>query len=100
ISPLAYPMNGASIKAATYSLKVIPNPTKTVSTVVAVIDEADFFTAELFDSNGKLLSQIFHGRLETGEKRFEINLENYPSGTYLLKVKSSNNSQTVRLQRI
>ena len=100
ISPLAYPMNGASIKAATYSLKVFPNPTSTVSTVAAIIEEADLFTAILYDMNGNSVANIFTGYLETGEKRFEINLENFEPGTYLLKVSSSNNSQAVRLLRI
>lgn len=99
ISPLAYPMNGASLKPITYSLKVYPNPTSTTSTVVALIEEADTFTAVLYDMKGNIVLNVFSGRLEKGEKRFEISLANFEPGTYLLKVSSSNNSQAVRLQR-
>ena len=82
-----------------FQLNVYPNPTKDFLTINLLSENEISCTTELFDMSGKLLfSKIFKGR----ELTENIDLTNYSSNLYILKIIDNNGKlfRTYKVQKI
>ena len=82
-----------------FQLNVYPNPTKNFLTINLLSENDISCTTELFDMSGKLLfSKIFKGR----ELTENIDLTNYSSNLYILKIIDNNGKlfRTYKIQKI
>ncbi len=78
-------------------LNVTPNPvTENASIDVAVSDAGDM-NIELYDLLGNKLMKIDDSYVQPGNYNYDINLNNYSNGTYLIKVYLNGNVRTLKL---
>jgi Leucine-rich repeat (LRR) protein len=76
------------------TIKVYPNPTAgLIELSLNELLENDF-KIEIYNCIGSIIKPLI---LQKGEKAFEINLQGYPSGVYLIKINSKNISYQSRL---
>ncbi|MCH2235144.1 MAG: T9SS type A sorting domain-containing protein [Crocinitomicaceae bacterium] len=88
------------IQAIEFTSKVYPNPSKGLSTLEIEIKEADEFQIDIYNANGSFVQNIYSGELNEGRQRFEIDLSYANSGMYLVRLSSSSQSETLKLQRV
>jgi len=62
-------------------INVFPNPTVEIAKVTFT-ESVEQVQLQLFDAQGRILQQ-FNNRIETGQT-LEINLQQYPAGSYFL----------------
>jgi len=96
INPIAlstvndYVAKSVSIKAN------YPNPFNPNTTILVKVSQSDYMQINIFDSNGKLVKNLFNGELTSGDYSFMWNgLDKYnymvSSGIYFCKVIKNNN---------
>jgi len=51
----------------------------------------------VYNVAGQLVTTLFDGFKQKGVHNFEFNANNLPSGTYICKVQTSNNSKTIKM---
>ncbi len=70
-----------------------PNPFYEFTHISFTLDKIDDIKIEIFDLLGRKVAEIFEGRLDAGKHEFkfsgEMNLTNYSTGIYLVRIKSS-----------
>jgi len=73
-------------------LQNYPNPFNSTTNFqinVAIMSE---ITMELFDTNGQKIKTLFKGELYPGTYSYKLNMNDFSSGTYLMKILSNNYS--------
>jgi len=85
---------------AHFDASAYPNPTLNQSTIRVKVYKADQFSIMLYDMNGKLIENVYSGRLSKGIQEFNINLSSQQAGIYLIKVISASQNETVKLQKL
>jgi hypothetical protein len=73
-----------------------PNPFNPSTIIPVKVSQSDYMQINIFDSNGKLVKNLFNGKLSTGDYSFRWNgLDKYntmvSSGIYFCKVIKKNN---------
>ena len=72
-----------------------PNPTNSVTTISLSSKYEGEICVFLTDMSGRTLEQLFNGRIEDRQNRtFDVNLESFDKGVYLINVKGGNQSMT------
>ena len=70
-----------------------PNPTNSVTTISLSSNYDGDICVSLTDMSGRTLEQLYKGRIEKRENRtFDVNLESFDKGVYLINVKGGNHS--------
>ena len=70
-----------------------PNPTNSVTTISLSSKYEGEICVSLTDMSGRTLKQLFKGRIEERQYRtFDVNLESFDKGVYLINVKGGNQS--------
>ncbi|MEX1002968.1 MAG: T9SS type A sorting domain-containing protein [Crocinitomicaceae bacterium] len=87
-------------KVDVFQTQLYPNPGKDVTNVVLEVFKEEQFNIYLYAIDGKRVKQIFMGKLPVGEKRFVIDLINYPTGNYLIVIQSHSQKTTLKLEKI
>lgn len=77
------------LKLPGIELSVYPNPTNSFLSIEAKTDKQRYLLLSLFDINGRLILQ----KKMTGNKQ-TIKMQNYKSGTYILKILQKKDSST------
>ncbi|MFT5823641.1 MAG: hypothetical protein ACI8ZM_004903, partial [Crocinitomix sp.] len=85
------------IKTAGISAMVYPNPTTDIARLKVNVTEAEYYAIELYNFQGKKISTVFAGVIENNKRTFEIDLSNYPSGTYIIKITSNYVAHALKL---
>ena len=75
------------------NVKIFPNPTQ--SKVHVFVESQPVTEVQVFDIFGKMLS-----RESVGENEFLVDLSNYNTGTYILRIISSNGIDTVKIVKL
>ena len=65
--------------------EVTPNPAGAEAGVTVRLQNAMPLTADVYDLRGRLVASTFDGQLAAGAHRLELELDNLPAGTYLLR---------------
>ncbi|NOQ75654.1 MAG: T9SS type A sorting domain-containing protein [Crocinitomix sp.] len=89
-----------SIETATINALVYPNPTTGVAKLKVNVTEAEYYTIELYSFQGEKINTIFTGVIENNQRTFEIDLSNYPSGTYLVKITSNYVAHVLKIIKV
>lgn len=66
------------------SLKLFPNPVKTVAKVSLTLDKASDVTIRVIDMPGRLVKEITFRDANAGENLFELDASNLPAGNYIV----------------
>ena len=70
-----------------------PNPTNSVTTISLSSNYDGDICVSLTDMSGRTLEQLYKGSIEKRENRtFDVNLESFDEGVYLLNLRGSNQS--------
>jgi hypothetical protein len=70
-----------------------PNPTNSVTTISLSSNYDGDICVSLTDMSGRILEQLYKGGIEKRENRtFDVNLESFDEGVYLLNLRGSNQS--------
>jgi len=83
-----------------FETKAFPNPTRDISNVSLYIHEATQFNIEVYSLSGQKVEEIHNGELPEGRQNFEINFSDYAPGTYLIKVWSDKQEETLKVIRV
>ncbi len=74
-------------------ISAFPNPTNAVTTISLSSKYEGEIYVLLTDMSGRTLEQLFKGRIEERKNRtFDVNLESFDKGLYLINVRGSNQS--------
>ncbi len=82
-----------------YSLKAYPNPFRNSTSIEVNLMNGGAIGLELYDVNGKLITRLAEGRLETGKHHFDLNADelNLKPGVYMLRISYEGRSSVLRL---
>ncbi len=83
-----------------FEAKAFPNPTQGQSTVALDVDQEGQFDIMMYDMNGRMIQQIHSGILPQGRNQFEVDLYEQNSGTYLIRVISRTQTETLKIQKV
>jgi predicted CXXCH cytochrome family protein len=81
-----------------YSLKQnYPNPFNPTTSIEFAIPENGYAKVEIFDLQGKALTEMFAGNLNAGEYKIVFNGDGFPSGIYFYRFTTSNTVMTKKM---
>jgi hypothetical protein len=83
-----------------FETNVYPNPTADFSNLSIYVHEPAQFTIEMYSMTGQKVAEIYNGELQEGRHQFEIEMLEYPTGTYLVKVWSDKQDETLKILKI
>ena len=76
---------------------VFPNPASAITCIPLTSNVHSDIEIELLDILGRTITQIYKGTNPIGETKYFFNAQNYPSGIYLVQLKSANNLQSQKV---
>jgi subtilisin family serine protease len=65
---------------------VFPNPANNNANVLVFLPTSQEISLELYDTNGKLIKDVFKGKTDAGTHQYEVNLNEVSEGMYFLKL--------------
>jgi agmatine deiminase len=77
--------------------KPFPNPSKGITCIPVNIPTTGKGSIELFEINGKLVSTIFSGQFQAGEKNFFLDTSSFTPGAYFLVLQTEYGRKTEKL---
>jgi len=77
--------------------KNYPNPFNPMTNITVNLPDDQNLKVNVYNVAGQLVTTIFDGFKQKGVHNFEFNANNLPSGTYICKVQTSNNSKTIKM---
>jgi len=80
--------------------KIAPNPASNNTIITLNIDKPDEFRIVAFDTKGSRVAEIFSDLLVEGQHNIQWNLEDLPSGVYIINVLSSGITLTSKVVKI
>jgi hypothetical protein len=83
--------------ANAWEVNVYPNPTSTSLNISFNLPQADVISINLFDTQGKLVSEKQIGKKESGKYQEVIDLTNIPQGTYVCRIAGKHNTITKQI---
>ncbi len=74
-----------------------PNPAVDQATVEIVSEESDQVSIDLLDMNGRVLRQLYQGRVESGELHtFELTGDRLAAGMYMIRMRGERQQQVLQ----
>lgn len=95
--PIGTDVNTRQATALSLDWSVYPNPTRNQAQIKVSIAHEGPYQLLVFNSLGQQVSQIFNGRLSTGEHQLALDVTGWPKGNYFLQWHSSNQVSSRRL---
>ncbi len=80
-----------------FEAKVFPNPTSDFTQLEINVLAKEKYLIEVYDLNGKRISQIINQQLEAGNYTYRINLSNFEAGIYIIKIVTNTQNETVKV---
>lgn len=80
-----------------FSVSVYPNPATDQVNLSFSIPEKEKLSIELYQANGVLLNTISNKIFDAGDHQIDLNTGNLSSGIYLIKFRSGNDNQTIKM---
>jgi len=88
------------LASSEFTTKAFPNPTSGPVTIQLNVEQAAQFDIQLYNLSGQLLSVVHSGELLEGEQRFNLDLNNYERGTYLIRIVSKDQQETLKVLKM
>ena len=67
---------------------VVPNPTNGPARITLNLREALTGQITVLDLNGRLVNRVYSGRLQAGQRQFQLQTDGLPNGTYIVRLAS------------
>jgi hypothetical protein len=83
--------------STTYKLAVYPNPFKGKLKIDYETIERSDVKIGLYDITGSFMKEVYNGTHQSGIQQMLIDMNEYASGIYLLKVQINRQVKTIRL---
>lgn len=83
-----------------FDSKVFPNPTSQNAKLEFAVPMDGMYVIGLYDLNGRHIRNIHEAELTRGTHDFPVVLENEPSGTYLVIIRSKEYSKTLKMMKL
>jgi agmatine/peptidylarginine deiminase len=80
-----------------FEITLFPNPSNGITCIPIKSLGVLSLSLDVFDINGRLVTNIFNGTTIAGENRFYINTENWKAGIYIVKARTSKGSAMQKL---
>jgi len=80
-----------------FEIALFPNPSHGITCIPVKSLGNLSLTLEVYDINGRLVTNIYKGTTNAGENRFYINSENWEAGVYLVKASTSKGNAIQKL---
>jgi alkaline phosphatase D len=77
---------------------VFPNPANHTTQVSFAINKPQNINLSLYDFNGVEIAKIGNKFFNKGVQAIEMNITNYPTGNYFIKIETSNSTETIPLK--
>jgi hypothetical protein len=88
---------GITVPASSQNgVSVMPNPAKNSTVISCNIATSSEITVEIFSLEGKLIETVFSGQLAGGENKFNLNLNKYSDGVYMVRLTEGDITKTVK----
>ena len=81
-------------------LHLYPNPTTSAFNLEYTLNEADNVDINIYDITGRQLKHIFHSGQNPGKHLEQIDIHDFPTGIYLVKMQMNNMTKEVKLIKI
>lgn len=86
LDPSTETTSNVTNKADFAKIRVFPNPSASLNTINFTVEEAGHYRVELRDKNGQVLQQLSNEYRQSGQYQDEVDMSQYPSGTYYLSI--------------
>ena len=83
-----------------FAATAFPNPTTDRTTFELSVPDKNRFEIGLYDMNGKLVQEVYDGKIDRGTFTQELQLTDLNPGIYLLIISSKDYKETVRISKI
>lgn len=83
-----------------FETKLYPNPTADQSTVSLYINERAQFQIDVYSITGQKVQELYAGDLTEGTHQFTLDLADFKPGTYLVKVWSEKQEETLKVMKV
>lgn len=80
-----------------FALKAFPNPASGLVCVPLQSEIPLSVKLEVLDITGRLVEEVFDGRIQSGEKRFYLHTQNWQPGIYLIRATTRSGSVVQRI---
>lgn len=77
-------------------LSVYPNPVSNNGTVSFKLEKNTETSIRIFDIRGQLIKEINSGNLSVGKQNVAFNVSDLPNGTYIMQLKTANETKTTK----
>jgi hypothetical protein len=88
----ASPTGIKSVPSPVTSSKIFPNPSLTFFTMDFVLREQKSVVISIFDLQGKLVKELYHGEADEGVNTLTFNQNALAKGTYLITIRDDKNN--------
>lgn len=94
--------NGSSNKATSQKvkLKTYPNPTATSTTLSFVLAEVSDVTVNVYSITGSLVKTVNVKNMNAGENDLNLDVNNLPKGTYIVKLVAGTKTDTAKFIKL
>ena len=98
IGPITAIGNNIPAEQVGFQVRLFPNPVNSQGIYEIEMKNADKITTELLTADGRLIKQLFSGKLQAGKHtmRFGSAIEQLPPAYYILSVKNSALTRSIR----
>lgn len=83
-----------------FEAKAYPNPTQGLSTIALDVEHEGQFDINMYNMSGQLVTSVHSGHLYEGRQTFELDMYNYNSGMYIVKIISQGQNETLKIQKV
>jgi len=80
-----------------FKMNVYPNPATANSTISIIVQQNADFNLNLYDVTGKLVSNIYSGKLPVGDNEMKINTQLLKKGIFILEGVTGQTTERIRL---
>ena len=92
--------NPIEIDQRAFEATAYPNPTQGMTTVAIDVENEGQYEIMMFNMSGQMVTSIHSGHLYTGRQTFEVDMFDFNSGMYIVKVLSQGQEETLKVQKV
>lgn len=79
------------------TLNCYPNPFNSTTNISTELSSSQKIYLDVYNFLGQIIKTIYTGELSTGKHIFQLNLNNYSSGIYFIRMSSSNEAHSIKI---
>lgn len=83
-----------------FEATAFPNPTQGMSTIAIEVEKEGQFEVVMYNMAGQLVTSLHSGHLYIGRQTFEVDMSDFNSGMYIVKVISQGQNETLKIQKV